>query len=184
MATLEEACRVRNVGDEPFVGYYLGKQTRIEAGAEAGWVRAEAAILWFGDPSAIDHVEGMDEHNDRTKECDRLDLRYGIFPVRRDEAQTTPALTREDAWPKVKVMTMDGEEVHMVIHDPQGVDVTPAPSETIEERRDMLGTIEELKKRVERYEEKLAASAQAPSEGETATDEPSPTVSRSRGRAS
>ncbi len=183
MAELEEACRVKNTAEVPFVDSYLGKQTVIAPGQEAAWVRKEAAILWFGDPSAIDHVEGMDEHNDRTKECDRLDLRYGIFPVRRDEAQTTPALTREDAWPKVKVMTMDGEEVHMVIHDPQGINVTPAPSETVEERRDMLSTIDELKKRVERYEEKLAQSVQAPTDGpDVATDEP--TVGRSRGRAS
>ncbi len=183
MAQLEEACRVKNVGDEPFVGSYLGKETVIAPKAEAGWVRAEAAILWFGDPTAIDHVEGLDEHNDRTDECDRLDARYGIFPIRRDEMSTTPTLTRAEAWPKVKVMTMEGEEVHMVIHDPQGADVTPAPTETVEDRRDMLATIDDLKKRVERYEEKLASSAQPPTEGpDVATDEP--TVSRSRGRAS
>jgi hypothetical protein len=182
MATLEEACRVKNIGDEPFIDYFLGKETIIAPGQEAGWVRREAAILWFGDPSAIDHVEGMDNHDDRTKECNRLDARYGIFPIRRDEAQTTPPRTRQDAWPKVKVMTMDGEEVRMVIHDPEGVDVTPATPDTVEERRDMIATIDDLKKRVERYEEKLATAAEPPAEGELAKDEPS--VGRSRGRAS
>jgi len=180
---MDEAVRVRNVGDEVFEASHLGKTVRIAPGEEQGWVRSEAAILWFGDPAAIDHVVGNDNNDDRTKECQRLDARYGVFPIRRDEAATTPERTRAEAWPKVQVLTMTGEEIRMVINDPDGAHVTPAASETVENRRDLMATIKDLQSRVERYEAEVARSALPPEDEAPITLDDAP-ASRSRGKAS
>lgn len=163
--SMDELIRVKNLSKEPFRDTYLGERTTILPGHEAPWIRREAAILWFGNPEKIDHYENNELHEDRTKECDRLDNRYGIFPVRLDELGKVQARTREDSWPKVKVSSMDGAEIRMVIHDPSGETVEHV-SETRAQRRVLLDTIEELKERVERFEAQAASSAQPPAEGE------------------
>lgn len=169
---MEELVRVKNLGDKPFVGIYQAHRTVIAPGEEAAFVRSEAVILWFGNPDAIDHYKGDDLHEDRTREVSRMDTRYGVFPTRAGESD----LTREDQWPKVKVMSMDGSEIRMVIHDPEGVAVTPA-TETVSERRALMETIDDLKARVERYEAQVAV----PEAPDVAED--SPPTGRARGRA-
>ena len=163
MRVLDEIVSVTNEGTEPFVGMHLGQKIVIGPGETADIVHRAAAILWFGDPSKIDHVKDGKDIDDRTRECERLDARYGIFSIRRDEMATTPPRTREDAWPRVRVFKVNGKETYrMVVNDPEGSDLQPQ-NETKGERSLLLREIDEMKQRLERYE---AQAARGIGEGE------------------
>lgn len=169
---MDEIVSVTNEGTEPFVGLHLGKKIVIDPGEMLDVCKSEAAILWFGDPSAIDHVKDGKEIDSRTRECERLDARYGVYSIRRDEMATTPARTREEAWPKVKVTKVNGKETYrMVVNDPEGSDLQPQ-NETKGERSLLLREIDDMKTRLERYE---AQAARGIGEGEgAAVDAPAP----------
>ncbi len=170
---MDEVVSVTNAGAEPFVGHHLGQRIIIAPGETADIVKREAAILWFGDPSAIDHVKDGKEIDSRTRECERLDARYGVFSIRRDEAQITPTRTREEAWPKVRVSKIGGKETYrMVVNDPEGSDLQPQ-NETKGERSLLMNEINEMKKRLERYEAQAARGISEP-EGAAAVDAPTP----------
>ncbi len=170
---MDEIVSVTNQASEPFVGYHLGQRIVIEPGETADIIKREAAILWFGNPSAIDRVENGKDIPERTTECERLDARYGIFSIRRDEQLTTPARTREEAWPKVRVFKVNGKETYrMVVNDPEGTDLQPQ-QETKGERSLLLNEINEMKKRLERYEAQAARGISEP-EGAAGVDAPTP----------
>lgn len=172
---MDEIVSVTNEGTEPFAGVHLGQRMVINPGETADIVKREAAILWFGDPSAIDHVKDGKDVPARTRECERLDARYGVYSIRRDEMLTTPAKTREEAWPKVKVSKVNGKESYrMVVNDPDGTDLQVA-TQTKGEQSVLLREIDDMKKRLERYEAEAARGIQTDGAG---TDAPTPRRSR------
>ncbi len=171
--------KVRNVGDQTFVGSYLGQRTVLNPGDDA-LLMSDAAVNWFGDPRAIDHYEGSELKDDRTNECSRLDTRYGVFPVNPNIDPRTVPVPREEGWPKVEVTSIDGKTTYpMVTNDPEGHNLQPV-SETKGDRLGLLAQIEDMRRKVEMMEAE-AARAVTPADGDAITD--SPSVGR-RGKAS
>lgn len=136
---------------DTFADTYANVTYRIPKGSQ-GIVPYEAACLWFGNPNAINRDESR---RDRDEELARMKLRYGCGW---DEYDGIHNLVQkgEDRWqetkPQVRVISIDGQEIEFVLHDEQGVKVTPAQQSIAE--RDLLQST------IAKYEAEMAAMRQ------------------------
>lgn len=177
---LNESLIVRNDGDDNFVGTFQNQRWIIEPGQSAV-IRREAACLWFGDPRQMDRVVNGREFNNRRDEVERIDLRYGICGFASDPGTGKPMPTRETDWPKITVKNQQGEEIRMIVHDPQG-DSVVIVNQTVEENKILHEQMERMRQQLAAMEERMAQTPMR-EEGATEVPEDTPAASR-RGRAS
>lgn len=135
---LGDTVQVENLNAQPLLLTYDSRRYVIQPG-ERRPVPFEAAKVWFGDPRAAgDVVSKRDEVGrvqwipDRKSEVRRLRVLYNVHPEQErarnstykamwgDETQLPP-----DALPRVAVYDYEGNEIHMVAHDPEGRSVIP-----------------------------------------------------------
>lgn len=122
MITPSDICYVTNHDTKALVLKYNGQKYVIEPNQRVS-LPAAAAFLWFGDPrtsgstpSFIRNEQGAIQNMlpSRTQEITRLRFKYGA-----DLGGDEISFENVDL-PKVTVTTLDGDEVIMVIHDPEG----------------------------------------------------------------
>lgn len=142
MAT-HRTLRINNVGDEPFVDRYDGQRFTVAPGSDL-FVPWEAAVLWFGDPTAVDLGPG---NKHRTAERERLFMRSGLAGASADEFQVER--------PQIDCFNPEnGTPVPMLMHDPDGPPSNPfgEPGEETDQQR---------LARAERFMEAIADAAGA-----------------------
>src|SRR5437660_9418133 len=102
---------VTNAGASTFTGHYLGQEYQIESGKTLKSVPWPAVCLWFGDPEVQDTPRWKSRH----EMYERLKIRYGAYED-------------VDLWaknrPHCKVKDLDGNEIVMIVDDPQGSEPT------------------------------------------------------------
>lgn len=108
-------CRAVNNGDKPFKDACDSQVYLIPPHSES-LIPFDAAVLWFGNPDTID-IDAR--RRDRTDEYMRVRVRYGIYE---HEA-------RLGELPQVEVYTLEGNKIHMVKDDPEGILNNPIVSD-------------------------------------------------------
>lgn len=113
--------RVVNDGDKPIKLGWNGEQWVIAPRGGQEFVPMEAAVLAFGDPYLTDTAEIAS----RSEEWNRIRVRYGIYAdLHKIEDGWSdpekPEKTYPSLLPKVRVFTSQGEELPMLMHDPEG----------------------------------------------------------------
>jgi hypothetical protein len=176
-----QALILRNEGDSTFAGLYGGQMWRISPG-ESAVVQREAAVLWLGDPRLIDHEKGGRLVPARSDEVDRIKLRYGIPGIPFDPQTGKPMPTWEEAIPKLRVTNHQGEEIRMIIHDPEG-DSVKVVNQTVEENRLLTEQMQRMEAELASMRQRFEAIPQR-EEGVQEVPEDTPQAASRRGRAS
>jgi hypothetical protein len=118
---LPQVVRVVNTGDADFLGHWNKDRYVVPAGGEA-IVPYDAAVLWLGDPRAVDLNESK---RPRLVEYRRLRVRYGAYD---DEERW------EKNKPRLECHTLDGQRVLTVVDDPAGDYLNPEVTHEAENR--------------------------------------------------
>lgn len=143
-----EFCRVTNNKDNVLKIKYNGRIYDLDPHRPVV-VPVEAAILWFGDPRSIDKVQLLrNEHGkvqnmlpSRPDEIKRLRFKFGADLTGDEstflETQEDGTITTMHNLPDVLIQTLEGQEVKMVVNDPDGrhalgADQQPATNQSAE----------------------------------------------------
>lgn len=146
--------RLSNEGDKPFRDTYGNTPYTVLPGKEI-IVPWEAAVLWLGNPTFVDdEARALFPRND---ELQRLLVRLGAHV--NSEA---PPLTDDErllaAAPKVKVRSVDGDDITMLTEDPLGESALPARF-TRGDKDDLRGELDRLKEEQSRLLQMLEQQA-------------------------
>lgn len=150
---MADVVRVKNVGDKPFKGMWDGQEYRFAPGEE-NIVPFDGACLWLGNPTSVGPA--------RVLENARLRAKWGAV----GDADKTAEQRWEENHPRLKVTTMTGEDVLMVIDDPDGEHVAPSVR-TENEQKLLEGQVSELKRELQAVQGQLASVQR----GETQDDD-------------
>lgn len=107
--------RAVNPSDKPFKDMCDSQPYLIPAGSES-LIPYEAAVLWFGNPDTID-IDAR--RRDRTDEYMRVRVRYGVYEHEHLIGQI----------PAIEIFTLEGDKIHMVKDDPEGILNNPVVSD-------------------------------------------------------
>lgn len=139
MTSQHEAVRIENLDKKRTFQDTYGNYPYVCPPGQSLVVPWNAAKLWFGDPAKQDEPERG--YFARKDELQRVFRRCGVD-------QTSPEDYVEQVrknHPRVKVSTVDGEPISMILDDPEGKEVvTAAP--TILEQEQLAGELDRLKK--------------------------------------
>lgn len=145
---------IKNTTKRPLTLAWNSREYVLSPGKKT-YVQLEAATNAFGDPRSgalqMSVPIGPPEAGERLfipsrdAEVKRLRGRYGILT-----GDDTDFFDGNGTWrvPKVKLETMDGEELTTVLDDPKGNSVNPAATPTVTQAHDQQLTIEHLTKQV------------------------------------
>jgi hypothetical protein len=166
--------QITNLGDKP-LHYKYGSRPYILPPGKIIGVPYYAACVWFGNPLAVD--EGTSEERDRkfrTEEIDRLSTLYGLCGAPwnssepyiqsdfMDDRISFEYDKRDDGWfwhpnlPNVRVTTLEGDTLPVVVMDPEGETVTPAEASSKSEARATTAAIESLQQQLHSLRLQLA----------------------------
>lgn len=143
--------KVINLDSKEFVDTCNGQTYHIPPGSET-LIPLAAVDVWFGNPDA----RNTEQRKYRNEEFNRLRVRAGAYE-------------NNDVWemnkPKVKVLTITGEEVLTVVADPEGKHLNPdtssqADTERLNEQIQMLAAQVEMLNAQKKQDEHLAESAE------------------------
>jgi len=108
-----DSVRIRNLGKTPFKDKYANQPYVLPAG-DVMIVPWDAVCLWFGNPEKQD-LPAVSKY-ERRDEYQRVLTRMGCY----DGDGSTASEKLKARLPRVKVETFDGEEIVMLINDPEG----------------------------------------------------------------
>ena len=127
--------RVQNNGPAPLKLGWDGT-TWVVKPAQSTFVPLEAAVLAFGDPYLRDEASNPS----RSEEYRRIRIRYGVYSDlhKIDDYVDEKGKSVAGHFPKVQVFTAEGEELPMLIHDPEGENLTPAGETGLDASQDLI----------------------------------------------
>lgn len=147
------------------VARYAGARYNIPPGTEV-FAPYEAAVLWLGDPTLID--EGV--RKPRRDEYNRLCVKYGVYEN---------SHLMDTQGPTLKVYSLDGQAIPMLIDDPDGDSVTP-DVQTKRENEDLRAAIERQANQLRLLEKRLQRNG---ADGEVVGDATADAPPEARGPA-
>jgi hypothetical protein len=167
-----DMCRVTNHDTKILKLKYDGQTYLIDPDQTVA-LPAACAFLWFGDPrttgSVPSFIRGENGRIDnmlpaRTQEVTRLRFKWGA-----DLGGDEQGLDGVEL-PKVTVTDIDGNEIVMVIHDPEGNHATPIVG-TTDDNSQLVEMIQRQQKQIDLLMSKLNGGGEATSEDELPTDD-------------
>jgi hypothetical protein len=139
-----EFVRIRNTGEEPFIGKYDGEYITVPAGGEK-IVEHDVMVVWMGDPK----VENTDRYAERREVFNRLCMMYHAATLTGNDPSLLPPL---------EAYTEDGERIITVMDDPDGVHLMPSAESDTD-----IGKLQrQIDRLTQRLNEKVAGLVDAP----------------------